>query len=183
MILEAAMQTQGYETPTPLNLGPKQVAALAEHIAKQVDYKAGDDLKELVTRMGGRIAYVDFWGGSSSSSGSIEIKNNSFEIRLALDTGMMRDRFTIAHELGHYVLHYLYPNQKQGRNITWLVAERNGSGQVEKEANWFAAAFLMPEAEYRETYAKYSGDHVVLSSHFQVSVQASTIRAKVLGLQ
>ncbi|MDA0573253.1 MULTISPECIES: ImmA/IrrE family metallo-endopeptidase [Burkholderia] len=177
------MQVQGYETPTPLNLGPKQVAALAEHVSKQVNYKAGDDLKELVTRMGGRVAYVDFWGGAGSSSGSIEIKDKTFEIRLALDTGMMRDRFTIAHELGHYVLHYLYPNQKQGKNITWLVAERNGSGQVEKEANWFAAAFLMPEAEYRDMHAKHGGDHFMLSSYFQVSVQASTVRAKVLGLE
>lgn len=176
------MQTQGYETPTPLNLGQKQVAALAEHIAKQVNYKAGDDLIDLVAHMGGRISYVDFWGGSSTKSGSIEIKDNTFEIRLAHDTGLMRDRFTIAHELGHFVLHYLYPNQKQGKNITWLVAERNGSGQVEKEANWFAAAFLMPEAEYREKYQQSSGDHFVLSEHFQVSVQASNIRAKVLGL-
>ncbi|OAI66394.1 hypothetical protein RSP781_13890 [Ralstonia pseudosolanacearum] len=177
-----AMQSTGYDTPTPLNMGPKQVAAIAEHIGEQVGYKAGGDLKELVQRMGGRVSYVDFWGGESTSSGSIEIRNNSFEIRLALDTGMMRDRFTIAHELGHYVLHYLYPNQKLGRNITWLVAERNGSGQVEKEANWFAAAFLMPSAEYKEVFAKYDGDQVLISQHFQVSVQASTIRAKVLGL-
>lgn len=177
------MQVQGYETPTPLNLGPKQVAALAEHVAKQVEYKPGGDLMELVTRMGGSISYVDFWGGSSKSSGSIEIKDDVFEIRLAHDTGLMRDRFTIAHELGHYVLHYLYPNQKQGKHIKWLVAERNGSGQVEREANWFAAAFLMPEEEYRKMYGQTGADHVALSTYFQVSMQASSIRAKVLGLE
>lgn len=182
MNAEVAMQSKGYQTPSPLNMGPNQVAAIAEHIATQVQYKSGGDLKEVVQRMGGRVSYVDFWGGESASSGSIEIRDGAFEIRLALDTGMMRDRFTIAHELGHYVLHYLYPNQKQNADIKWLVAERNGSGQVEKEANWFAAAFLMPGTEYREVFAKHKGDQVLISQHFQVSVQASTIRAKVLGL-
>lgn len=176
------MQTQQCQTPEPLNFGPKQVAALAENVAQQLNYHAGDDLIRVVNKMGGAVTYVDFWGSNEGSSGSIEIKDNQFEIRLAQNTGLMRDRFTIAHELGHYVLHYLYPNQKLHKNITWLVAERYGSGQAEKEANWFAAAFLMPAAEYIEQFRASSGDQILLSSHFQVSVQASTVRAKALGL-
>jgi len=174
--------------PTPIGLGPNQVGVLAEDVAKQIGYKAGDDLKDVVTRLGGKIAYVDFWGGSAPASGSIEISRNAgdkstFEIRLALDTGVLRDRFTIAHELGHYVLHYLYPNKVNGQNIQRLIAQRYGSGQVEKEANWFAAAFLMPKEEYRRKFEEFAGDHLDLSDYFRVSAQASSVRAKVLGLE
>jgi len=174
--------------PTPIGLGPNQVGELAEDVAKRVGYKAGDDLKEVVTKLGGKISYVDFWGGSAPASGSIEILRHSdnkstFEIRLALDTGVLRDRFTIAHELGHYVLHYLYPTKVGGKDIRRLIAQRYGSGEVEKEANWFAAAFLMPREEYARKYREFDGDHLDLSDHFRVSAQASSIRAKVLGLE
>lgn len=177
--------------PRARNWGPNQVAAVAEDVAKKLEYRPGDDLREVVKKLGGKISYVDFWGGyapggASGASGSIEVfgedSNLAFEIRLALDTGELRDRFTIAHELGHYVLHFLYPNAMENANLTRLVAERNGSGQAEKEANWFAASFLMPSAEYKKMFSKFEGNHLALSEYFKVSVQASSIRAQVLQL-
>ena len=183
MNADIAQFTPSPTKPSPLNFSRAQVSSLAESVRHQVGFNAGDDLFKLVDKLGGHVTHVDFWGAQGGTSGSIEIKDGRFEIRLPLDTGLMRDRFTIAHELGHYVLHYLYPIQKQGQTITWLTAERNGAGAVEMEANWFAAAFLMPEKEYKDEFDRLNGDQVLLAEHFLVSVRASKIRAKVLGLQ
>ncbi|WP_374046050.1 ImmA/IrrE family metallo-endopeptidase [Massilia sp. R2A-15] len=95
----------------------------------------------------------------------------------------MRDRFTIAHEFGHFVLHYLYRKQVLQEPIGELVAQRYGTNQAEKEANWFAAAFLMPEAEFRFEHQKCAGDHSELSRIFLVSTAASRVRAQSLGLE
>jgi Zn-dependent peptidase ImmA (M78 family) len=94
----------------------------------------------------------------------------------------MRDRFTIAHELGHYVLHYLYAKQVLKQNLTKVIAQRYGSGREETEANLFAACFLMPEDEYREQFGLLAGSHTDLSEKFGVSTRASRLRASNLNL-
>lgn len=170
--------------PVPANMSVQQVQALAEHVARELGYAPGDDLHPIVEGMGGSIVYTDSHRGHS---GSIEIKDNKFEIRISTETGILRDRFTIAHELGHLVLHYLYPNAKAeqtdaNEKITWLEAARFGSGQVEYEANWFAAAFLMPEASFTEAYEKYNGDIISIARDFKVSLRAAEVRRDALQL-
>jgi predicted transcriptional regulator len=170
-------------SPTPINKSSSTIANIAKSIASQVGYEPGGDLRAVVTRLGGKISHVDLWGGNTSDSGSIQIKGSSFEIRLGMATGPLRDRFTIAHEIGHFVLHYLYRKQILHEDINELVAQRFGTDQAEKEANWFAAAFLMPTEEYKREYELCNGDHVALSRIFNVSRPASEVRAKSLQLQ
>lgn len=170
------------ELPEGLGFGSDQVFAIAESVASQLGFVPGGDLREIVGKLGGSISYSSLDDGLSDS-GSIEIRDGSFEISLSLDTSPLRDRFTIAHELGHWALHYLYPNQKLGKNITWLRAERYGAGQAEREANWFAAAFLMPATQFREEFEKCDGDMLQLSRIFKVSTHAASIRARVLKLE
>ena len=50
----------------------------------------------------------------------------------------VRQRFTIAHELGHIQLH----TKKIDKEI--IVSRKTDTGRLEKEANVFAAALLMP---------------------------------------
>lgn len=168
--------------PTPINKSASTIANIARSIAKQVGFEPGGDLNEVVRRLGGKISHVDLMGNNSTDSGSIEVHGSSFEIRLAIATGPLRDRFTIAHELGHFVLHYLYRKQKLDENLNTLVAQRFGSNQAEKEANWFAAAFLMPAEDYIREHANCAGDHTALSRIFKVSRRASEIRAAALKL-
>lgn len=170
-------------TPDAIKKPYSWVAAVAAATAAQVGFLPGGDLREVVRKMGGTITHVELNGMGASDSGSIEINGNQFEIRLAMATGPLRDRFTIAHELGHFVLHYLYPKQHMDITIERMVAQRYGNDQAEREANWFAAAFLMPEKEFRADYEQTSGNHSLLSSKYQVSRAASEIRAKVLGLE
>jgi hypothetical protein len=168
--------------PVAVNISTSTIANIARNIAKKVGYEPGGDLREVVRKLGGTITHENLWGGASTDSGSIEIKDGRFEIRLAMATGPLRDRFTIAHELGHYVLHYLYRKQILKDPITDLVAQRYGTSDVEREANQFAAAFLMPQADYEAAYHAAEGDHTILSRRFGVSRIASEVRAQALGL-
>ncbi|CAA7621744.1 conserved hypothetical protein [Magnetospirillum sp. LM-5] len=115
-----------------------------------------------------------------SSDGSIRIDDErSFEIFLPLHTSRERDRFTTAHELGHLFLHYLYP-RKMGRKVKLMKARRAGSGLVEWEANWFAAAFLMPRQTFVRVHDECGGNLHELCEEFGVSLAAARIRAETV---
>lgn len=82
-------------------------------------------------------------GGLDTAEGRIVASPGGggvIRIRTGLNPG--RNRFTAAHEIGHYVLHPLVPLDRQhtARDFTiWNVASE------EAEANVFAAELLMPE--------------------------------------
>jgi IrrE N-terminal-like domain len=56
-----------------------------------------------------------------------------------------RARFTLAHELGHLCLHWGYPRPRLAPEAQ-KSNDPSAKGRVEKEANQFAAAFLMPRS-------------------------------------
>jgi Zn-dependent peptidase ImmA (M78 family) len=170
------------EAPAPSMLSKSSVQQLAENISKQLGITPGCDLSEIVTRLGGVIEWRDVWDRSGTDSGSAEIRREGdFTIYLSTSTTEERDRFTLAHEIGHYILHYLWP-LKQGKAIGALRVSRYGSTRVEWEANWFAASFLMPEADFRAAHAQFLGNTVAIADHFRVSTMAASIRAQSLNL-
>lgn len=176
------MNTLAFASPEPCNLGKKAVGGLAEFLASQTKYDVDGDLESVVARLGGEIRYQDIWELDSSESGSIEIHSDSkFVITLAAHTSRARDRFTIAHELGHYFLHYRLP-RVQGKEVGPMRAARYGGDLAEVEANWFAASFLMPAAKFTEQYQTTGGDLVAMAAQFGVSTSAAGVRAKSLGL-
>jgi Zn-dependent peptidase ImmA (M78 family) len=171
-----------YSAPIESGLSKAVVDKFAADVANQLSYAPGSDLQPIVEKLGGRITIQNVLDFNRIPSGSIRIDGpNRFEIFLAAHTGPMRDRFTIAHELGHYVLHYLYPNQN-GRKVERLEAQRYGSGRVEWEANWFAAGFLMPLNLFREKYIELQGSIASLAAEFGVSTDSVRIRAQFVGL-
>jgi Zn-dependent peptidase ImmA (M78 family) len=170
-----------YAPPKPSNLTKESVYQLAESIGQQLGYSPGGDLGFIIKSIGGNILYRDFWSDSDSGSLKVDAENN-FQIYVANDTSLERDRFTIAHELGHYVLHYLWPNRTPGNGPLKLKANRYGSDRAEWEANWFAAAFLMPEEKFRIEFSKRPGDFFTIAKVFGVSALAAQTRAKALNL-
>jgi Zn-dependent peptidase ImmA (M78 family) len=101
-----------------------------------------------------------------------------------------RQRFTIAHEIGHWILH-------RGRSLVVdatikvnLRAKSSGfaSQREETEANQFAAALLMPTASVQSLYEKTSNGQTldrivgVMSARFKVSSVAMQYRLTNLGL-
>ena len=77
-----------------------------------------------------------------------------------------RLRFTLAHELGHLMMHSAIPTM-----------------EMEKEANRFAGAFLMPKEVVREQLRELSLERLaLLKPYWRVSMQALLYRAKDLRI-
>ena len=90
-----------------------------------------------------------------------------------------RQRFTIAHELGHYIKH---------NNVADLFEDnvffRNGDqNNYETEANKFAAEILMPEESFRRYISEVSKQVIDIAEKFGVSSMAVRVRAKQLGYE
>jgi hypothetical protein len=94
---------------------------------------------------------------------------------------LRRFRFTIAHELGHWICHALegaHPAVSYCRPIDLTEA---ADRSLEREANVFAAELLMPEAAVRSAWKEIS-DVNALASSFDVSPSAMTWRLYSFGL-
>ena len=78
-----------------------------------------------------------------------------------------RVRFSLAHALGHLVMHRSIPPYKE----------------MEKEADQFAANFLMPEHDIVDDFQPVTIQHMLeLKQVWRVSMQALIYRAKDLGI-
>ena len=100
-----------------------------------------------------------------------------------------RKRFTIAHEIAHFVLHGGEAYIDEPPHIDFRAADSgSGTQQEEKEANQFAAALLMPADQVRAAVAEQPFDPTQddelpnLAQRFKVSPQAMTTRLIHLGL-
>lgn len=86
-----------------------------------------------------------------------------------------RQRFTIAHEIGHYMLHRDHGSFEDGL----LFRQQSQYNQQEREANLFASLLLMPEAEIRQALKFH--DVPTIANMFGVSQQATQYRIDNLG--
>jgi Zn-dependent peptidase ImmA (M78 family) len=99
-----------------------------------------------------------------------------------------RQRFTAAHELGHFCLHGNEPSLFVDNMMVHFRADSAHGDRREYEANAFAAALLMPESMLRADLAKspldpFDDESVSrLAKRYQVSSQALTIRLMQTGL-
>jgi Zn-dependent peptidase ImmA (M78 family) len=105
-----------------------------------------------------------------------------------------RQRFSIAHEIGHFVLrHQFQPGEHVHVDRGRFVSERGltasaGVDPKEIEANQFAASLLMPAKLVRARAARLGKGPLLedevrqLAREFEVSEQAMTIRLTNLGL-
>ncbi|MCY4303683.1 MAG: ImmA/IrrE family metallo-endopeptidase [Aestuariivita sp.] len=123
-----------------------------------------------------RYAYLE-----EELSGMIENNGQFFTITVNANDWDLRQRFTLAHELGHYMLHRhligngldddrAYRSTKGGRYHNIAIGPTE-----EAEANRFAANLLMPINQMKA----YKDNSVVveqLADKFQVSNRAMEIR-------
>jgi Zn-dependent peptidase ImmA (M78 family) len=105
-----------------------------------------------------------------------------------------RRRFSIAHEIGHFVLRHQFEQGEhvhvdQGRFVSERSARASaGVDPKEIEANHFAAALLMPTKLVREHVGQFGRGPLLeseisqLAKDFEVSEQAMTIRLSTLSL-
>ena len=149
----------------------KQYADVAR---EHYDYKPGNDLIDVFKKENFIIEFIKEY---SKIDGEIIIDPNNNFRKLTISTfgGMNRFRFTLAHELGHFIIHSQWGNnpyesfRDENKNIN------------EKIANMFAAYFLMPEKEVRKLVEKkYPIEYI--ANYFGVSVLAMKYQLENLKL-
>lgn len=114
-------------------------------------------------------------------SGYIEKKDEQYIIVINSRHSPLRQRFTLAHELGHYYLH----QSKLADRHTDVALFRDSNEDrlgIEYAANDFAAELLMPEDRFRSAIKSGQNTPRSLSSLFQVTEKAVLYRAYKLGI-
>ncbi|WP_051328568.1 ImmA/IrrE family metallo-endopeptidase [Geminicoccus roseus] len=179
MMVEELDRVIEFVTARPCCLPVDEIEARANQFAAEHDFVAGRDrLRDLVTAIGGRIGTVDVPHLRELDGGSLEVYGpGDFLIKLSPITGPMRDNFTIGHELGHYVLHSGDPLGSERIRVG-----RWGCDPVEREANQFAAALLMPKESFCRCAAQCGNEPTKLAAHYYVSCAAAAYRLVSLDL-
>lgn len=123
------------------------------------------NLTDLVERAGAIVGFSRF-GGASVSGVTMRVPGRPPLILLNRVHPADRKRWTLCHELGHLICH------------------RFPTPHMEEEANRFASAFLLPEAEMRDAFF---GRRITLEllaglkKEWRVSMQSLLYRAHDLG--
>jgi Zn-dependent peptidase ImmA (M78 family) len=117
-----------------------------------------------------------------------DYENNQTVIGVNKSHHPNRRRFTIAHEIGHFILHNHEGFHFDSENKNYLLKLRKKNSNElneneEKEANRFAAELLMPKefiekdmVDYENSDLLYGDDLPKLARKYQVSVRALTFR-------
>jgi len=100
-----------------------------------------------------------------------------FVILLNKNDSVVRQRFTVAHELGHFFLH----REILENNEIHVDAMFRMPNEKESEVDYFAGALLMNRTLLEKMYEENTSI-TELSQIFKVSVSAMTVRLDILNL-
>lgn len=94
---------------------------------------------------------------------------------LPKNTTAERDNYVIAHEFGHIIL---------GHSIEAMrLPVSDKCTDEDRQANIFAAEFLMPEKEFREQCLECGNDVEEVAFWFYVTPSAAGVRMAILGIE
>lgn len=149
------------------------------------DYIASESLPIKVTPLAQRLGIRVFgapWPDEISGKIQRDAErggDSGFAIFVNKSHSQTRRRFTVAHEIAHYVLH----ERQIGDGIFDDALYRSGLPHREEvQANELAADILMPKKRVIEMIEKNGSDVPYLAEQFDVSRQAMSIRLSVLGV-
>lgn len=124
-------------------------------------------------------------GWSDDVSGRIyqtddDMSESGYAIDVNANHAITRRRFTIAHEIAHFVLH----RERIGHEMYDDHMYRSGLPErMEWEANGLAADILMPRHLVLKSLSEHQGSASKMAFHFEVSEQAMKIRLENLGVR
>jgi hypothetical protein len=140
---------------------PVDVTAIAHDLGIHVW-----EMRNLPENISGKIFRDSLNGGDSG-----------FSIGVKASESFRRKRFTVAHEIAHYILH----RDKIGDELADDAMYRSGlSTREEVEANQLAADILMPVALIRRYQVNGITDAGTLADYFKVSEPAMRVRLSYL---
>jgi predicted transcriptional regulator len=142
--------------------------AIVTEFMKSVPVKVG----ELARALGLEVVVAPL---PLNISGSIEPRGNTFVIKVNRYEAKARQRFTIAHEIAHYLLHR---DRISGGLVDSVLYRSKLASRLEAEANRLAADIIMPRDAIGELISEADADERVdrLAEKFNVSRQAAEIR-------
>jgi len=153
----------------------------AQHEAERIWKELGMSfpplpILEVAEKFGLTVLEADF-SGRIGLSGVLDVENKT--IYLNVEDPANRKRFTLAHELGHWLLH---PAVRQEKDSKYTLYYRGPVGvskdDFEKEADAFAANLLVPLPVLKRLAEKYTrGD---LADLFAVSNEVIDYRLRFL---
>ena len=132
-------------------------------------------IDEIIREIGLPVSYKPM---DDNISGYIERQNGSYQIVVNSNHAPTRQRFTAAHELGHYIYHRDLLGEGVGDNRAYRTDGTNRPNANirpihERQANSFAANVLMP----RHRLSNIAGESTAaLAERFCVSQAAMKIR-------
>jgi Zn-dependent peptidase ImmA (M78 family) len=148
----------------------------AERLLSQLDMTAVptpiEDVADLLGLRISRAPSVEFSGLLLRKDGMALIGVNSSE-------APARQRFTIAHEIGHFILH---PQKDAFVDFRKTLSSGDARDPRERQADMFAAAILMPRRALLKDFRKLAGDvdrasiTKTLSRRYSVSEEAMRFR-------
>ncbi|MDB5587868.1 MAG: Ribosomal protein [Devosia sp.] len=158
-----------------LNLTPEVRESIDEYLSEN-PVKLG----AIANRLGVKVLLSTLPRGTS---GQIGQEDGDFVIRINRHEAKHRQRFTLAHELAHFLLHRDLIVAEGGWSENVLL--RSGQpANVEYEANRLASDLVIPSAKLAEATAEYSGpmtSEVIedLARRFGVSTAAMEIKLQM----
>ncbi|EEW6222758.1 ImmA/IrrE family metallo-endopeptidase [Escherichia coli] len=131
------------------------------------------DLEMFIAKLGIRLNKIIM---ENDISGKLEKNENGvWEITVNALHHPRRQRFTLAHELGHYFLHRNQSNIFKDKSLY----RGKEMTSMEYEANNFAGAILMPRDEL-VSFLGRSSDIDLIADYFNVSALAAKIRVEMI---
>ena len=183
MIRSSAPKDAGESSPIPTEELEKKAGDLLQKAAM---VQAPVPVDEVARYLGIQVDEADL---GEDCSGMLVREEGSVVIGVNANHHEHRKRFTIAHEIAHYMLHGGEAYIDKPPHIDFRAADSgSGTQQEETEANQFAAALLMPADQVRAAVAEQPFDPAQddelpnLARRFKVSPQAMTTRLIHLGL-
>lgn len=150
---------------------------LASHLLDRLGIQGKPDLGQIARRIGLRIQEVDAEAFEGSLVRALDGPKGIIAVKQSIREHSRR-RFTIAHEIGHYVI----PGHRTLENVcTSKMVEswQKGLSHAELEANEFAVELLLPARYVREPLRLDDPSLKTIgrvASQFETSLAATTLR-------
>lgn len=131
---------------------------------------------EIANKLGLQVISASF--KDNNISGMLILNDTESNIYVNAANPIVRQRFTIAHEIGHYVLHNDMISKQEG-NIFYR-DQIHSKQPIETQANRFAAALLLPKDKILQDWALVK-NVVILAAQYNVSIETLKYRLNDLG--
>jgi hypothetical protein len=164
------------------------IELIAEDYGLEIDFMRLSYNGDLLGRMIFDDGVIEYYNTKSDRYDLVEATAGTMMIESSLlDRPQFngRLRFTIAHELAHWILHKrIFKGTKA--MAAYQRSDKRTKNSIEFQANYLASAFLMPAPSLKRAYnqSRFDKCDVIskLAKIFEVSKEAMRIRLKELGL-